>query len=234
MEMSLSLIVADALDEKHYYQIELIVVSKKGEEHHYEPLKMPIPGEPDAPKLWLVKKSDRSFVVEWSEPKSYGIPLIGFQLFIEGRKAGEMISLNLHRAEIPSRSNRVYDLNICALTDHPERSASIMSQTLAVVTTPHQNPLSSDQFDQNLIPLHIEQIDPTKLLIKWNTFQPAQPIRAYYIQYHCLNTQKTETLKISKKYQQTVILLRLVSDEDGARFSSLFKDFTGSSIGFYL
>ncbi|CAF4731160.1 unnamed protein product, partial [Rotaria socialis] len=88
----------DACDEKHFYVIEIIIVTNDGIRHQYQQLKMPIPGEPDSPKLWLVKTSDTSFVVEWSEPKSYGIPVIGFQLYIEGKQASDMIKVNLHRA----------------------------------------------------------------------------------------------------------------------------------------
>ena len=220
----------DALDEKHFYQFSLSIVDVQGVEHNYEPLKMPIPGEPDAPRLWLVKKSDRSFVVEWSEPKSYGIPLIGFQLFIEGKKAGEMISLNLHRAEIPSHANRTYDINICALTDHPDRSASMLSQTLAVISTPHENPLQTIMNEETLIPLHIEQINPSQLAINWNTFHPLKPIRAFYIQYLCLNNQKNETLKLSKRHQQTVRSFSSFSRPQ----SLVFVDLARPSFGLHL
>jgi hypothetical protein len=157
---------------------------------------MPIPGEPDAPKLWLVKTSNSSFVVEWSEPKSYGIPVIGFQLYIEGKKAGDMTEVNLRRAEIPSNINRTYEVNICALTNNPQRTRSVMSQTLSIVTAPTNH--------HNMIPLQIELINEEKLHMDWTSFLPMTEIRSYYIHYTCLNNGKVQTMKVSKRHRHAV------------------------------
>jgi len=179
---------------------------------------MPIPGEPDAPKLWLVKTSDSSFTVEWSEPKSYGIPVIGFQLYLEGQKAGDMVEVNLRRAEIPSNINRTYQVSVCAITNNPQRTRSGMSQTLNVITTPTTNlipPMYFDNneanltatFDRNLprtIPVKIESINEEKLYIDWTTFLPMMDIRAYYIHYTCLNNGEVQTMKVSKRHRHAV------------------------------
>jgi len=179
---------------------------------------MPIPGEPDAPKLWLVKTSDSSFIVEWSEPKSYGIPVIGFQLYIEGEKAGDMVEVNLRRAEIPSNINRAYQVNVCAITNNPQRTRSSMSQTLSVITKPTTNLIptmyfnnnndgNSTSFDRNTtrtIPVQIESINEEKLYIDWATFLPMTDIRAYYIHYTCLNNGEVQTMKVSKRHRHAV------------------------------
>jgi hypothetical protein len=178
---------------------------------------MPIPGEPDAPKLWLVKTSDSSFIVEWSEPKSYGIPVIGFQLYIAGEKAGDMVEVNLRRAEIPSNINRTYQVNVCAITNNPQRTRSNMSQTLSVITTPKTNlisPMSSNNNDGNAtsfsrnitgtIPVKIESINEEKLNIDWTMFSPMMNIRMYYIHYTCLNNGEVQTMKVSKRHQHAV------------------------------
>jgi hypothetical protein len=178
---------------------------------------MPIPGEPDAPKLWLVKTSDSSFVVEWSEPKSYGIPVIGFQLYIEGQKAGDMVEVNLRRAEIPSNINRTYQINVCAITNNPQRTRSGLSQTLSVITTPttklippmflNNNETNATSFERNItrtIPVKIESINEEKLYIDWTTFLPMMDIRAYYIHYTCLNNGEVQTMKVSKRHRHAV------------------------------
>ncbi|CAF1524841.1 unnamed protein product [Rotaria sp. Silwood1] len=209
----------DARDEKHFYIIEIIIVTHDGIKHQYEPLKMPIPGEPDAPKLWLVKTSDSSFIVEWSEPKSYGIPVIGFQLYIEGKQAGDTIAVNLHRAEIPSNINRTYQVSVCAITNNPERSRSAMSHTLSVLTTPPTNPIptmyhnhhdnSSKSFHRNIvvrtIPIQIESITEEKLQIDWTSFLPTIEIRAYYIHYTCLNNGEIQTIQISTRHRNAIL-----------------------------
>ncbi|CAF2333699.1 unnamed protein product [Rotaria sp. Silwood2] len=208
----------DSCDEKYYYVIEIIIVTNDQNRLQYEPLTIPIPGEPDAPNLWLVKTSDTSFVVEWSEPKSYGMPIIGYQLFIEGKKKGDVIQVNLRRAEIPSRINRTYQVNVCAMTNNPLRSRSIMSQTLTVITTPTTSLIptiyynnddgSPTSFDRNIariIPLKIESINEEKLHIDWTSFLPTAEIRAYYIHYTCLNNGEVQTMKVSKRFRHAVL-----------------------------
>ncbi|CAF3616975.1 unnamed protein product [Adineta steineri] len=192
----------DVCDEKEFYIIEIIIVTNDDIKYQYEQLKMPIPGEPDAPKLWLLKTSDSNFVVEWSEPKSYGIPIIGFQLYIEGKKAGDMVEVDLRRAEIPSEINRAYEINICALTNNPQRTRSVMSQTLAVITTPAM------QINNNMTPaisIQVESINEEKLHVNWKTFVPMIEIRCYYIHYTCLNTGEIQTMKVSKRYRHATI-----------------------------
>lgn len=210
-------IFIDATDEKYFYIIEIIIVTNDGTKHQYEPLTMPIPGEPDAPKLWLVKTSNSSFTVEWSEPRSYGIPVIGFQLYIAGEKAGEMAQVNLRRAEIPSNINRSYQINICAVTNNPQRSRSGISQTLSVITTPqtttslpssgnnaNRNAVSFDRNVPRTIPVKIDSINEEKLNVDWSTFVPMMDIRVYYVHYTCLNNAEIQTVKLSKRHRNTV------------------------------
>ena len=201
----------NAIDEKYFYIIEILVVTIDGVKHHYEPLKMPIPGEPDAPKLWLVKTAKSSFTVEWSEPKSYGIPVIGFQLYIEGQKAGAMVQMNLRRAEIPSDLNHSYQVNVCAITDNPQRSRSGMSHTLAVITTPPLPPpppppvySRSNEINAKSIPVQMESINEDKISIDWSTFFPLRDIAAFYIHYTCLNNNDIQTVKVSQRHRSIV------------------------------
>lgn len=185
-------------------------MTNDGTKHQYEPLTMPIPGEPDAPKLWLVKTSNSSFTVEWSEPKSYGIPVIGFQLYIAGEKAGEMAQVNLRRAEIPSNINRSYQINVCAVTNNPQRSRSGISQTLSVITTPQTTTsprLSDNNANRHVartIPVKIDSINEQKLNVDWSAFVPMMDIRGYYVHYTCLNNAEVQTVKLSKRHRNTV------------------------------
>lgn len=197
---------------------------------------MPIPGEPDAPKLWLVRTADTSFVVEWSEPKSYGIPVIGFQLYIEGRQAGEMIKLNLHRAEIPSNVNRTYQVNICAVTNNPQRKRSTMSQTLSVLTTPPITTNSSPPTYYNtpsqkaltrtmpqIIPIEVESMNEDKLHLDWSDFFPLTDISAYYVHYTCLNNGEIQTMRVSKRNRHAVRKIMIKNVLFKINFIRLYK-----------
>ena len=164
-----------------------------------------------------MKTSDTSFIVEWSEPKSCGIPVIGFQLFIAGKKAGDMIEVNLRRAEIPSRINRTYQVTVCAITNNHQRPRSSMSPILSVITTPTTNLVptmyynnddgGSTSFDRSvarIIPLQIETVNEEKLHLDWTSFLPTAAIRAYYVHYTCLNNGEVQTMKVSKRFRHTV------------------------------
>ncbi|CAM4854988.1 unnamed protein product [Rotaria socialis] len=208
----------DALDEKHLYSIGIFIVTNDNHRLSYEELTIPIPGEPDAPNLWLVKTSDTSFIVEWSEPKLYGIPVIGFQLYIEGKKKDDIIQVNLRRAEIPSRINRSYQVTVCALTNNPSRPRSVMSATLSVITTPTTSLIPTMYYDNDdgnatsfdcsvarIIPLTIESVNEEKLHIDWTSFLPTEEVRSYYIHYTCLNNGEVKSMKVSKRFRHSVL-----------------------------
>lgn len=206
----------------------------------YPPIHLLVPGAPDPPQLFLVGTNDTSFTLEWSEPRIHGNPvenknqlsfsskknsnefllvfqIIGYQLFISGKKLGEMIRKDVRRVEIPSRINRTYQAKICALTDDPSCSRSEPSSPLIVITTPttdlvptmsyHNDDGNIASFDRTvarIIPVEIEPINEEKLHIKWTSFLPTTQIRAYYIHHTCLNTGDIQAMKVSKRFREAV------------------------------
>ena len=108
-------------------------------------------------------------------------------------------------------------MNVCAVTDNPQCSHSVMSDTLLVVTTPKGDliPTLSDNnddsyltsFDRNkarIIPLQIESINEEKLHLDWTSFFPATNVFAYDIHYACLNNGEEQAVKVSKRHRETV------------------------------
>lgn len=75
MHKSNFLISVDQCDAKYFCVIKMIIVTNDSNRYRYQQIRIPVPGAPDPPKLWLAERDDKSFVVEWSEPKSYGIPV---------------------------------------------------------------------------------------------------------------------------------------------------------------
>ncbi|CAF4886019.1 unnamed protein product, partial [Rotaria socialis] len=84
--------------------------------------------------------------------------------------------------EIPSNVNRTYEVNICAVTNNPQRKHSLMSQTLSVLTTPPTNSSqptyytstssshSQKPLNRNItrsIPVQIESMNEDKLHLDW-------------------------------------------------------------------
>jgi hypothetical protein len=48
------------------------------------------------------------------------LKIIGFQLFIEGKKRDDIVETNQRHAEIPSRINRAFQASVCAITNNPQ------------------------------------------------------------------------------------------------------------------
>jgi hypothetical protein len=67
--------VSVSCDNGSVYSIELTIVTTDGTRKSYPSVQIPTPGEPDPPRLWLVRQNVSSFLVEWSEPKTHDIPV---------------------------------------------------------------------------------------------------------------------------------------------------------------
>ena len=39
-----------------------------------------IPGPPDAPEIWTKSVDDNEFVIEWGQPRCYGVKIRGYQV----------------------------------------------------------------------------------------------------------------------------------------------------------
>lgn len=128
-----------------------------------------------------------------------------------------MIETHTHRADIPCRINRTYEVFVYAITSHPERSHSAMSEVLTVITAPttdlvptlayHDNDGTSLSFDRTIariIPVQIESVNEEKLHVDWTSFLPTAAVRAYFIQYTCLNTGEVHATKVPKRLRQVV------------------------------
>lgn len=186
-------------------------------------------------------------MVEWSEPKSYGISVIGFQLYIEGKKKGDIIQYDSRRAEISSRINRTYQVSICAITSNALRSRSVMSATLVVITTPTTSLIPTIYYDNNdgigtsfdrtvarIIPLQIEPINEEKLHLDWTSFLSTDEIRAYYVQYTCLNNGEVKTMKVSKKFRHCVSCKEVGIYRKKEKTFLIHQGFTCLTTRFYL
>ena len=90
-------------DEKHFYVINLIIVMDDGTRYQSDQVTLPIPGPPDAPKLWLAKTSDISFRVEWSEPQVHGIPVRLTSVLFHTRSSFCPVAFEDHRLSVIHR-----------------------------------------------------------------------------------------------------------------------------------
>lgn len=70
-------------------------------------LQVIIPGSVDAPEIFLRTLNEKDFTIEWGEPRCYGaIRVKGYQLYMNDKKIGRVLSSTHRKAVIPCRPNR--------------------------------------------------------------------------------------------------------------------------------
>ena len=71
-------------------------------------LRVSIPGPPDPPKLCCTAMKADEFILEWGEPLLYGGAVVrGYKVYMNDKKIGRELSVDHHKAAIPSRPNRL-------------------------------------------------------------------------------------------------------------------------------
>ncbi|XP_054751259.2 uncharacterized protein LOC129257055 [Lytechinus pictus] len=94
-----------------------------------------IPGSPAPPTLYCVSMTTSEFILEWTEPRTFGdVGVRGYQVYMNGRQIGQVLSSSHFKAAVPCRPNRIYLLGICALSDDPNYRDSAHDQNLRVCT----------------------------------------------------------------------------------------------------
>lgn len=122
---------------KCIYEISLDVVSDKSKIlFTTDRLFLEIPGSPDAPFIWLKEQKENVIVVHWSEPRVYQINQVdGYQLYLNDTKVGAKIDKLVQIANIPLKMNRLYKINVQALSSSDDYEDSEMSNSLHVSTS---------------------------------------------------------------------------------------------------
>ena len=70
-------------------------------------LQVIIPGSVDAPEIFLRTVNEKDFTIEWGEPRCYGgVKVKGYQLYMNDKKIGRVLSSTHRKAVIPCRANR--------------------------------------------------------------------------------------------------------------------------------
>ena len=66
-----------------------------------------IPGPVDPPEIFLRSVNERDFTIEWGEPRCYGnVKVRGYQLYLNKKKVGRLLSSTHRKAVVPCRPNR--------------------------------------------------------------------------------------------------------------------------------
>ena len=95
---------------------------------------MLIPGPPDPPEIWLRNVDTNEFVIEWGEPRLYGVKIGGYQVYLNQKKVGNILSVHHRKAVIPCKPNKEYKVALVALSSDPRFESSGFSNTVVINT----------------------------------------------------------------------------------------------------
>ena len=65
-----------------------------------------VPGSPSSPEIWTRSVGNTEFVIEWGEPRLYGIKVRGYQVYMNDKKVGNTLHAHHRKAVIPCRPRR--------------------------------------------------------------------------------------------------------------------------------
>ncbi|XP_075243287.1 uncharacterized protein LOC142337714 isoform X2 [Convolutriloba macropyga] len=96
-----------------------------------------VPAPPDPPDVTLKTVTSTSIVIEWTEPRCYGSNSIaGYQVYLDGKRAGNVLNKSCFKALIPYKPNRKYEVQVVALSSNSEFRDSDFSDVILVSTYP--------------------------------------------------------------------------------------------------
>ena len=62
-----------------------------------------IPGPPDPPQIFVKHVGLEEFIIEWGEPRLFGVKIEGYQVMLNGKKVGGMLHSSHRKAVIPCK-----------------------------------------------------------------------------------------------------------------------------------
>ncbi|XP_063729701.1 uncharacterized protein LOC134857250 isoform X3 [Symsagittifera roscoffensis] len=118
------------------YRILLIVSFNDGQEpQRSEMLTYQVPSQPPKPLVHIHHVSRLFFIIEWMHEGASGPNQTrGFQTYIDGRRAGNMLEPGFFKAKIASKIDQEYNIQVQASSSHPDMPHSELSDPLIVRT----------------------------------------------------------------------------------------------------
>lgn len=88
--------------------VEHELYGQKAQPEPTQRLQVIVPGPVDAPEIFLKTVNEKDFTIEWGEPRCYGgVRVKGYQLYMNDKKIGRVLSSTHRKAVIPCRPNRL-------------------------------------------------------------------------------------------------------------------------------
>ncbi|KAK7102883.1 hypothetical protein V1264_021041 [Littorina saxatilis] len=163
-----------------------------------------IPGPPDAPEIFLRSKDKDEFVIEWGEPRCYGgVKVKGYQVFMNDKKVGNELSSSHRKAVIPCRNNKLYRLNLVALSSDPDYQDSPKSNQLTIYTgegpVTHDLTLDDNQDNDLDLPLKVTGVTDSGVHLDWSGYFENQEVAFYKIQWSSVAQPAQREVRLSPK-----------------------------------
>ncbi|ESO91438.1 hypothetical protein LOTGIDRAFT_153880 [Lottia gigantea] len=194
-----------------------------------------IPGPPDAPDIYLRSVDTEEFIIEWGEPRVFGgVKVKGYQVYMNDKKVGAELSNSHRKAVIPCRPNRIYRINLVALSANSQYSDSLKSNTLLINTSTNQHQTGdvvtiddwASTTDDSDIPVKITKVLDTGIHLDWSTYYPSEEVAYYKVQWSSVAQPTQREVQLSAKDTNCVInkclpgtnhFVRLVAFDSGGQ-----------------
>ncbi|XP_064633270.1 uncharacterized protein LOC135491376 [Lineus longissimus] len=175
------------------YEVSIEPVFKKESiPAEIQSLQVVIPGPPDAPEIFRKSVSSEEFVIEWGEPRMYGgTKLKGYQVYMNDKKVGNMLSHIHHKAVIPCRPNRNYSISMKAISGTPDIADSAMSNKLFISTHEHgRTENGSVQLedwnsveDERELMVKVTKVTDSAIHLDWSTYMVIEGCTGFKVQW---------------------------------------------------
>ncbi|XP_076447663.1 uncharacterized protein LOC143284653 isoform X3 [Babylonia areolata] len=170
-----------------------------------------VPGPPDAPEIFLRSQDKEEFVIEWGEPRCFGgVKVKGYQVYMNDKKVGNELSNSHRKAVIPCRMNKMYRINLVALSSNPDYQDSHKSNTLVINSGKGpvgQGDLNMEEqsMDGHDLPVKVTGVTESGIHLDWSAFVENQDVAFYKIQWSSVAQPAQREVRLSAKDISCVI-----------------------------
>ncbi|CAH1782616.1 unnamed protein product [Owenia fusiformis] len=184
-----------------------------------------VPGAPDAPNIFARSIDQEEFVIEWGEPRTYGnVKIKGYQVYMNDKKVGNMLSASHRKAVIPCRPNRHYKINLTAVTAVRRFAETSKSNALHINTssgigglfTPGSQSLSPDGLQSTMdsthmgnvsdeISLKVVKVTDSTIHLDWSAWLEVDGLLCFKIQWSSVAVPAQREVKIASKERSCIL-----------------------------
>lgn len=202
-----------------------------------------VPGRSDPPDIFCRDVRSDQFTIEWGEPKLWTIKIRGYQLYLNGVKAGLELQANHRKAVVPCSSYKIYKAQLMALSSDPQVEDSELSNVLEIFpgqgkVVQGQGPVSpenEDDIKDDYILLKVVKVTESTIHLDWSRYLEPPMLSHYKLLWNSVVNPSEKAVEIGqgeknctihKCYQGANHLVKLVAIDQSGNIINTSKQLT--------